>query len=212
MWREHKIYWTKKSFIISVLIGLVFLVAAIFTNQYANSYTAAHASNYVTDILLDSLPVVDVHLIFSEGAVLFVIVLTAILLSRPKFIPFTLKSLATFILIRSFFLVLTHLAPPAREIYINPTDFISRLSSGEDLFFSAHTGIPFLLAYIFWNNKKLRYFFFVCTFIGGAAVLLGHLHYSIDVFSALFISFGIFHICKNLFNKDFQLAAQSQPR
>ena len=185
----------------------MFLVVAFFVNQYANSYIAAHASNYVTDIFLDNLPVVDVHLIFSEGAVLFVLILAAVLFYEPKYIPFVLKSLAIFVLIRSFFMVLTHLAPPVDEIYIDPADFIARLSSGNDLFFSGHTGLPFLLAFIFWEQKRWRYFFFACSAIGGVAVILGHLHYSIDVFSALFISFGIFHLCKNIFPRDFELTA-----
>jgi len=205
MWQRHKFYWLQKSFVFSVLISLLFLTVAFFINQRANNYTAIHASNYVTDILLDNLPSVDVHLAFSEGAVLFVLILAAILFYDPKYIPFALKSIAVFILIRSFFMILTHLAPPVNEIYIDPTDFIARLSSGNDLFFSGHTGLPFLLAFIFWERKSLRYFFFLCSALGGVAVILGHLHYSIDVFSALFISFGIFHICKRLFLKDFQL-------
>ena len=209
MWQKHKAFWLQKSFLASVGIGLVLLVGSLFANYYANSYISTHASNYVTDLFLDNLPVVDVHLIFSEGAALFFIVLIAILLFEPKYIPFALKSIAMFILVRSFFLILTHTAPPPNEIYINPTDFIARLSSGDDLFFSGHTGLPFLMAFVFWEQKTLKYFFIFCTAVGAVAVLLGHLHYSIDVFSALFISFGIFHICKNLFPKDYRLATKA---
>ena len=207
MWQKHKSFWLQKSFLTSVLLGLLFLIGSSFVNYYANFYTSSHASNYVTDLLLDNLPVIDVHLIFSEGAIVFILILIAILLYEPKYIPFVIKSIALFILTRSFFIVLTHTAPPQHEIFINPSDFISRISSGDDLFFSAHTGLPFLLAIIFWQRKYLRYFFLISTFIGASAVLLGHLHYSIDVFSALFIAFGIFHISKDLFKKDFQLIA-----
>ena len=208
MWQKHKIFWQQKSFVYNTLIGVGLLVVAFFANQYANSFTLTHTGSAVKDILLDNLPVVDVHLIFSEGAVLFILILAAILLYEPKYIPFALKSIAVFILVRSFFLILTHLGPPAHEIYIDPTDLISRISSGNDLFFSSHTGLPFLMAFIFWEQKPARYFCFVCSAIGGIAVLLGHLHYSIDVFSALFISFGIFHICKNFFPKDYKLILQ----
>jgi len=37
------------------------------------------------------------------------------------------------------------------------------------------------------------------------AVLLGHIHYSIDVFSALFITYGIFVIAKKVFARDYLL-------
>jgi len=206
MWRDHKFYWIQKTFIYNVLLSLLFLAVAFTINQYANAYATAHSSNYVTDIVLDHIPVVDVHLIFSEGALLFIGIFIFILSHEPKHTPFALKSLALFILIRSLFLVMTNLAPPVDQIYINPGDYISILSSGNDLFFSAHTGTPFLLAFIFWKKKLLRYFFLICTVIGGAAVLLGHLHYSIDVFSALFISFGIYHLAQRIFPRDFAMA------
>ena len=207
-WQAGLVYWRQKPFIIEALSGLGLLVLAVILNQFANFYIASFAGTYVTDIFLDNLPIIDVHLIFSEGAVLFTFVLAAILLYRPQFIPFSLKCIALFVAVRSFFLVLTHLAPPPSQIYIDPTDFVNLLSSGRDLFFSAHTGLPFMFAFIYWNQRGLRYFFFICAVVGGATVLLGHLHYSIDVFSALFISFGVYHLCKNLFPKDYFTAMQ----
>ncbi len=205
MWNEHKIFWAQRTFLYNVLLSILFLIIAVFMNQYANIYAANHSSNHVTDIILDNIPSVDVHLIFSEGAILFVAAIIFLLLYEPKYIPFAVKSLAVFILIRSIFLVMTNLAPPLGEIYINPNDFVAQISSGNDLFFSAHTGTPFLFAFIFWKKKYLRYIFFLCTAIGGTAVLLGHLHYSIDVFSALFISYGIYQICVRIFPKDLKL-------
>lgn len=203
MFKKHKNIWSNKAFLVSFIIGVLLLIISMFANYYANYYTSIHASNYVTDLFLDNLPVMDVHVIFSEGAVAFILALVAILLYEPKYLPFAVKSIAVFITIRSFFVILTHIAAPHDVILINPTDWIARISSGDDLFFSAHTGLPFLLVFTFWRERFLRYYFIFCTFVGGAAVLLGHLHYSIDVFSALFISFGIFHISKNLFKNDY---------
>jgi len=185
-----------------VFFGLIFLIGGLIINNYAQIYAANNVNNSEKDILLDNIPTVDVHLIYSEGAMLFIIALVVILLYEPKFIPFVLKTLAVFVVTRSFFMILTHLAPPVAQTYIDPTDYIQRLSHGDDLFFSGHTGLPFLLAMIFWKKKYLKWLFILCTLIGGVAVILGHLHYSIDVFSALFISYGIFHISKYLFAED----------
>jgi len=209
--KKHGALWSQKAFIAEVAIGLLFLGVALLGTYYANSYTTAHASNFVTDLLLDNLPVVNVDFIFNEGALIFIIILCGILLYEPNRIPFVLKSIALFTAIRSGFMMLTHLAPPSYQSYIDPADLLHRISSGNDLFFSAHTGLPFLLAFIFWDSKIFRCFFLFATVIGGVSVILGHLHYSIDVFSALFISFGIFHISKKLFGKDYQLFEESGP-
>lgn len=73
---------------------------------------------------------------------------------------------------------------------------------GGDLFFSGHTGAPFLLALMFWKDPRLRLTFLAATALFGAAVLLGHLHYSIDVFAAFFISYGIHDLARFVFRRE----------
>ena len=132
-------------------------------------------------------------------------------LVEPKRIPFLFKSAALFVCLRSFFIILTHFAPPINESVVNSSNFLERLlaGSGYDLFFSGHTGFSFLMALLFWENKYLRIIFLSASLIFGAAVLFGHLHYSIDVFSAFFITYGIFNLSKWLFKKDHQLFADT---
>jgi hypothetical protein len=202
---RHKSLWAQRSFIVQVGGSILLLVFGIFTTYFANIYTTIRASNAVTDIILDNIPTVNVNFVFTDGATIFVIFVAAVLLYDPKRIPFAVKSIALFIVIRSAFVTLTHLAPPLGGSYVDSTDVLYRVSSGDDLFFSGHTGLPFLLAIILWDHKPLRYIFFALTLISGTSVLLGHLHYSIDVFSALFISFGIFHIARYLFPEDYNL-------
>ena len=50
------------------------------------------------------------------------------------------------------------------------------------------------MALVYWREKYLRYIFLVWSVFFGAVVLLGHFHYSIDVFAAFFITFTIYHI------------------
>jgi divalent metal cation (Fe/Co/Zn/Cd) transporter len=206
---KHYPLWSQKSFLVGVIIGLIFLALSLFINYWANFYVTEHISNSVTDILLDNLPTVNVDIVFSEGAMIFLLLMILTLLYEPKCIPFTLKAIALFILIRSIFMILTHLAPPLHGSYVDAGDIIYKLSSGDDLFFSAHTGLPFMLALTFWGKKYLRYFFLICSVIGAASVILGHLHYSIDVFSAFFIAYGIFHLAREFFKKDYKLLVES---
>ncbi len=206
---KHRSFWLQRSFLFSVLVGVFLLALSLLGTYYANSYTLAHASNFVTDILLDNLPVLNVNFIFSDAASMFIVLLFVIALFEPRRIPFMLKSIAFFMLTRSVFMMLTHIAAPPHVSYVNATDFINRLGSGNDLFFSAHTGFPFLIALIFWDEKRLRYFFLLASVVGAFAVLLGHLHYSIDVFSAFFITFGVFQISKQIFKTDYRLLTRS---
>jgi len=144
----------------------------------------------------------DVDWIFIYGSFIFWLFVAVLCLMKPNRVPFALKSIALFVLIRSIFISLTHLGPFPDQIYINPESIINKFTSGADLFFSAHTGLPFLMALTFWNQKVLRIFFLTSSVVFGAVVLLGHLHYSIDVLSAFFITYTIFHLSEIAFAKE----------
>ncbi len=203
---KHKMLWSDKFFTISAIIGFLLFTSSLFVNYSAIKYATLVAGNSVTDILLENLPVVNTDIIFSEGATLFVIFIAILLILEPKTIPFTLKSVALFIFTRSVFVVMTHLGPIPDRI-ISDLDSFRYISSGADLFFSGHTGLPFLMALLFWNNKYLRLVFIIFSIVGATAVILGHLHYTIDVFSAFFITYGIYHLAQKAFTKDCKLFA-----
>lgn len=203
--RKHKFYWTQKTFLISVLAGLVFFAVSVIINYYANLFAIEEAGNSVTDLLLNVLPVVDTNLLFFEGSLLFIVFVAGLLFKEPKAIPFTLKSIALFIIVRAGFVTLTHYGPfPDRAIMDN-YNLIDSFTSSADLFFSGHTGLPYLLALIFWRERHLRLLFLGSSIVAGVSVLLAHYHYSIDVASAFFITFGIYHIARRLFKKDYEL-------
>lgn len=202
---KHKTFWSQQHLRWSGIFGLVFLSLSLLINYGANVYVANRASNSVSDLFLDNLPAVNMGWVFFQGTVIFFIFIAWLLLKEPKSSPFVLKSMATFILIRSAFISLTHLAAPAGQPVLSLSNMFNEITSGNDLFFSSHAGMPFLMAMIFWQNKRLRIFFIFLSIFFGASVLLGHLHYSIDVFAAFFISYGICHISQWLFPKDYEL-------
>jgi len=200
---DHKIVWRSKDFLSSALLGVGLLLASFVANYYAGVYADSSQSNAVGDLLLDHLPVYNVEAIFFEGFFVLLILVILILAYRPKAIPFTIKSVALFILIRSVFITLTHLKIFPQHAFLDPNDtFQNVFTFGGDLFFSAHTGLPFLFALIFWKDRRARFFFLVASAFFAAIVLLGHLHYSIDVFAAFFITYSIYRMAGFFFGKD----------
>lgn len=202
---SYKEYFSQKSFLISSGVSFSLLLASLVFNFYAGIYATKNASNAVTDIILSNIRVYDVDAIFIFGSWFMVATIALLCFRYPWRIPFILKSVALFVFTRSIFITLTHLGPfPTSEI-ISSTGFLSYFVFGGDLFFSGHTGLPFLIALIFWDQKFLRYLFLISSVVFGVVVLLAHLHYSIDVLSAYFITYTIYHIALKLFKKDKEL-------
>ena len=198
---KYKESFANRKFVISLIMSFVFLLISIFINYYAGTYATERASNPVTDIILSNTRVYDLDGWFVYGSFTFAIFIAFICLYKPNKIPFTLKSMALFITIRSIFITLTHLGPFPSQVMIH-SDILSKLSFGGDLFFSWHTGLPFLLALIFWKNIRIRYIFLSFSIMFAIVVLLAHLHYSIDVLSAFFITYTIYKISLFIFKKD----------
>ncbi|MFZ2621284.1 MAG: phosphatase PAP2-related protein [Minisyncoccia bacterium] len=205
-YRQH---FSNKDFIFSFFEAIVLIVVALMTQFYASNYATNSASSSVADIVLSNTRVYDVGGIFVYGAVFLTFFILYLCFRHINYLPFVMKSIAIFTLTRSFFITLTHINPFPTHATIDSVIFggkmFNGIFNGDDLFFSGHTGLPFLLALIFWDHKSLRYIFLTFSIVFGVVVLLGHLHYTIDVFSAFFITYTIFHICLKFLRKDREL-------
>ncbi len=200
---EYTSAFSEGQYIRSLFLASVFFFASLVTSSQAVLFTAKNAGNYTTDILLDNLPVVNTDMIFSQGALLLVLFTFILLFTRPRTAAFTLKTMGLLIFTRSLFVIMTHIAPYPDHI-VPAMDQYRFITSGADLFFSGHTAIPYMLALIFWRASYLRAFYMVCSVIAALAVLFGHLHYTIDVFAAYFITHGVYQIARSWFYKDFK--------
>lgn len=186
-----------------ILISSIFLIIALVLDYLSGVYVQRVGIAEATDLILDNIPVVNLNFIFVYLFVLVIIlgVLYA-LFFRVRMLHKVIAQGSLLIVIRSIFICFTHLKTPADALLTHFPGFLSILSFHNDLFFSAHTSIPFLGFLIYKDeNKKLAYFFLICSIILGITVLLMHVHYSIDVFSAFFITYGSYKIGEWLFNK-----------
>ncbi len=199
--------YLSRQFLPSLVWAIILLSLSFWFSYLANNYANKTANNQVTDLILSNTPVFNVNLVVVYGPILLMLFLIGLLSVRPQKIPFTLKSMALFIAIRAVFMSLTHIAQFYPQAPLDSGPFINLLGAGNQggLFFSGHTGLLFLLALIFWENKKLRFVFLGASILFGISLLLGHLHYSIDILGAFFITYTIVEIAKRLFAKDFKI-------
>jgi hypothetical protein len=70
-----------------------------------------------------------------------------------------------------------------------------------ELFFSGHTGIPFLYFLICRSPSWGRYLYLACSIAMGVCVLLTHNHYAIDVLGAYFMTYSIHALSRRLLHR-----------
>jgi hypothetical protein len=198
-WKESL---TNRSYVASLVLALLLLGASLGVNFYSGVYATEEVSNSVTDIVLSNIPLFDVDGVFTYGAMALVLFITILICRHPRRAPFAIKAISIFYLVRSISVSLTHIAPFPGRISIEAIGLMRFFNFDGQLFFSGHTGLPFLMALVFWTIKPLRYLFICISIFFGSVVLLGHLHYSIDVFAAFFMTYGIFKLSEHLFKAD----------
>jgi hypothetical protein len=192
-------------FLSSFGVGLVLVAGSLGLNYAASIYADAHQSNFVRDMLLDRLPLVDTSLVVDQGMVLFAIAVAALAASFPRRVPFLVKSVALFVAVRAVFISLTHLAVYPQHIVPQQDDLTQALayfSTDGSLFFSGHTGLPLLVALIFWDRRSIRMALLAASIVASASVLLAHVHYTIDVLGAVFITPTIYRMAGWCFPRD----------
>lgn len=195
--------WTDANFEKSLGLGLLLMAISLFVNYFASTWASQNISQPVTDLILSNLPYLNLDKFIVFLALLLLLIMVTYAIRHPKKIPFILKSAAMFIIIRAVFINLTHIGPFSPNLAASFNPILSfGLGNNGDFFFSGHTGLPFLAALAFWKNKLMRNIFILGSIALGLCVLLGHFHYSIDVFGAFFITYAIHHINIRIFKKD----------
>ena len=213
MLARHKECFMDKGYVPSLVLSLFLLAAGLAISSYAVGYANESASNPVTDVVLSNFQVRDIDGFFVNGAVLMVLFIVGVCLWFPKRIPFVVKTIAIFVVVRSLFIIVTHIGAFPTQAPIDPesqgflediigTKLYSSFFLGNDSFLSGHTGLPFLMAFLYWDKLWLRIAFIALSIAFGVVVLLGHIHYTIDVLSAFFISYGIYRMSRRLFKED----------
>lgn len=211
LWHQWKELLSDSKYKWSLFAGIVLLCMAFYINFRAALYTDSIPVISVGDLILDFVRKLDISRLFGVLSIMFTYVIYFVALFvafypvffKPERVPFVAKTVAAFIIIRAFFISLTHIGAPLdyfRLPQLEDQPGLFKFFYMNDLFFSGHTGFPFLVALLFWENIVLRWFFIIMSILQGCTVLLMRVHYSIDVFSAYFITYSIYVVSDKIFN------------
>ena len=205
---NYKGFFTREH-VRSLINAFILLALAVIFQYYASAYVNRTPSNSVADLFLSILPVVNLNLIIVEGALIAIALSILLIAAKPQYLLFTLKAAAIFIATRAVFIAVTHIGIYPGGVNPDPTGIFDRTYTGLGLeagfFFSGHTGLPFLMGLIFWNEKLWRYIYITMAIVFGVAVLFAHVHYTIDVLAAPYMSYGIYKMSQYFFAEDFKM-------
>lgn len=127
---------------------------------------------------------------------LSLITAVVIFFKDPNHLMIVIQSYSLMIVFRIAAMYALPLNPPENMIPLNDP-FVQYFGTGrlltKDLFFSGHTATLFLL-YLFVKRKEFKILFLFCTIAVAIAVILQHVHYSIDVIAAPFFAYTSYRI------------------
>ncbi|MBK7631680.1 MAG: hypothetical protein IPJ23_13440 [Ignavibacteriales bacterium] len=134
---------------------------------------------------------------------LFVAIATFI--KNPKQLMFAIQLYTLMVVVRIFAMYVLPLNPPVNMIMLNDP-LVEFFGTGQtltkDLFFSGHTATLFIL-FLVSEKKVYKIVFLISTIVVAIAVLLQHVHYTIDVFAAVFFTYACYAFLQSMKKKGF---------
>ena len=183
-----------------IFLSLIIFGIAAFIDYLSGTYVSSAETVDVPDLILDHIGPFNIGFLLTWGYVTFFLALFLYpILFHITILHIAICQFSLLIMLRAVFVVFTHMQTPPDAIPTNFPWIFQKLDFHNDMFFSGHTAIPFLGFLMF--KEKIRYFFLFGSILMGTSVLLAHMHYSIDVFAAFFITYGSYKINNLLIHK-----------
>ncbi len=179
----------------------VLTVVALCTDYYCGSYVTVTKGAKVPDLILDRFQAIDMSFLFVYGYMALIVTMFLYpTFFRVRTLHVVAIQFSLLLMLRSVFMIFTHLETPAGSCSVGFPWFFQSLYFENDMFFSGHTAMPFLGFYLF-RRSPLRYVFLVGAAVMGVVVLAMHLHYTIDVFGAFFMTYCSYRMGLRLLRK-----------
>jgi hypothetical protein len=179
------------------LVITLFLLAVVLTSL-ANflNYVEARKGVLLPDPLLNLFNPID--LTWLTFALIYVSIIVAIvtLFKNPSRLVFAIQLYTLMVAVRIIAMYFMPLNPPSSMIILNDP-LVEYFGTGQtltkDLFFSGHTATLFIL-FLVSENKIIKTIFMISTIAVAISVILQHVHYSIDVFAAVFFTYTCYKL------------------
>jgi len=190
-WKE---FLKEKRNRIELLITLLLLLAVITSLANFLNYVEARKGVVLPDPILSLFQPIDLTWLTFALIYVSLIVAIATLFKNPKRLMFAIQLYTLMVAVRIVAMYLLPLDPPSQMIILNDP-LVEFFGTGQtltkDLFFSGHTATLFIL-FLVSEKKIIKTIFLFSTIVVAISVLLQHVHYSIDVFAAVFFTYACY--------------------
>lgn len=196
-WKDN---YRLKSIRYQLIFSVIILALSLYFYSDFLNYVEARDGFTFNDPVLNLIKPVDLTWLIFISIYLSLIAGIVLLIRRPLQLTFAIQIYILLILVRMLAMYSVPLNPPPEMIPLNDP-FVRIFGSGKiltkDLFFSGHTATLFMLCLVI-EKKIFKRIFLILTIIVAVSVILQHVHYFIDVFSAPFFTFACYAIVKNI--------------
>jgi len=186
-----------------LILTITFLVVMLFILSKFLTFVEHRDGVVLPDPVLKLFNPVDVTWIIF-GLLYTALISTVIyFFTKPELLLTAFQTYIVLTILRIIMMYLTPFNAPQDSIILDDP-FVQAFRTSEiftkDLFFSGHTAILFVL-YLVADKTYLKVFLLVCTILIGLAVLVQHVHYTIDVVAAPIFAYMAYMLVKLIRNK-----------
>ena len=191
------------------IITAIIVTAVIIAFSHFLHFIELREGVVLDDPILKTFNPIDLTWLTFVLIYLSLVIFVVTTINKPSKLLIAFQAYGLMLIFRTIAMYLTPFEAPEKILLLDDP-FVQFFAKGDiltkDLFFSGHTGTLFLI-FLLAENKTLKTIFLVLTIMVGTAVLLQHVHYSIDVFVAPFVAYGSYKIIKKLHTR---LSEQTQ--
>ncbi len=195
-----KSFLKNKKNLTEFIITAIIVTAVIIAFSHFLHFVEQREGVVLNDPLLNAFNPIDLTWLTFVLIYLSLIIFVVTTFNKPDKLLIAFQAYGLMLIFRTIAMYLTPFDAPEKILLLNDP-FVQFFAKGDiltkDLFFSGHTGTLFLV-FLLAENKTLKSIFLILTILVGTAVLLQHVHYSVDVFVAPFVAYGAYRIIKKI--------------